>query len=98
MAGQCHENKNSPKSAPNQPRKYTTTIPTNDGEHRNNRVIHSAPWWTPKVETKIDVTKDKAKDQYYEMHHEESTAVIIYTDGSGIKGKIGAAIYDATIN
>src|SRR5271167_4014256 len=43
MAGQCHENENSPKSAPNQPRKYTTTIPTDDGEHRNNRAIHPPP-------------------------------------------------------
>src|SRR5205809_7267714 len=32
------------------------------------------------------------------MQHEESTAATIYTDGSGIKGKIGAAIYDATRN
>ena len=40
MAGQCHANENSPKSAPNQPRKYTTTIPTNDGGHWNNRAIH----------------------------------------------------------
>src|SRR5204862_6637939 len=43
MAGQRHANENSPKPAPNQPRKYTTTIPTNDGEHRNNRAIHSPP-------------------------------------------------------
>ena len=56
------------------------------------------PWWTPKVEIKIDITKDKAKSQYYEKQHEKSTAALIYTDGSGIKGKIGAAIYDATIN
>jgi len=56
------------------------------------------PWWTLKVEIKIDVTKDKAKDQYYEMQNEKSTAATIYTDGSGIKNKIGAAIYDATMN
>ena len=52
----------------------------------------------PKVEIKINITKDKAKDQYYEMQNEKSTAATIYTDGSGIKSKIGAAIYDATIN
>ena len=56
------------------------------------------PWWTPKVEIKIDTTKDKAKDQHYKILHENSTAPTIYTDGSGIKGKIGAAIYDATKN
>ena len=56
------------------------------------------PWWTSKVEIKIDITKDKAKDQYYKMQHENSTAAIIYTDGSGIKGKIDAVIYDATKN
>ena len=50
------------------------------------------------MEIKIDITKDKAKNQFYEMQHEESTATTIYTDGSGIKGKIGAAIYDATRN
>ena len=56
------------------------------------------PWWTPKVEIKIDNTKDKAKNQFYELQHEKSTVAIIYTDGSGIKGEIDAVIYDATIN
>ena len=56
------------------------------------------PWWTPKVEIKIDITKDKVKNQFYEMQYEKSTAATTYTDGSGIKGKIDAAIYDATIN
>src|SRR5204863_22924 len=41
------------------------------------------PWWTPKVEIKIDTTKDKAKDQHYKILHENSTAPTIYTDGSG---------------
>jgi ribonuclease HI len=49
------------------------------------------------VEIKIDSTKDEAKNQHYEMQkHEKSTVATIYTDGSGIKGNIGAAIYDAT--
>ena len=56
------------------------------------------PWWMPKVEFKIDITKDKAKEQYYEMQNKKSTATTIYTDGSGIKSKTGAAIYDATKN
>ena len=50
MTRQGHENKNSPKSAPNQPRKYTTTIPTNDGEYRNNRAIHPPPMMDAKSE------------------------------------------------
>src|SRR5216117_3841203 len=57
------------------------------------------PWWTPIVEIKIHTTKDNAKNQHYEMQkHEKSMAATIYIDGSGIKGKIGAAIYDATTN
>ncbi len=43
MAGQRHENENSPKPTPNQSQKYTTTIPTNDREHRNNQAIHPPP-------------------------------------------------------
>ena len=55
------------------------------------------PWWTPKVEIKIDITKDVAKNQHYEMQkHEKSIVATIYRDGSGIEGKIGAAIYDAS--
>ena len=30
--------------------------------------------------------------------HEKSAAATIYTDGSDIEGKIGAAIYDAILN
>ena len=57
------------------------------------------PWWTSKVKIKIDISKDKAKNQYYEMQKDEKlTTATIYTNRSGIKGKIGAAIYDATIN
>ena len=41
VTSQCHKNENSSKSASNQSRKCITTIPTNDEEHRNNRVIHS---------------------------------------------------------
>jgi len=50
------------------------------------------------VEIKIDIIKDKAKNQDYEMQkHEKPTTAIIYTDESDIKSKIDAAIYDATI-
>ena len=55
------------------------------------------PWWTPKMEIKIDITKDAAKNQHHEMQkHEKSIAATIYTDESGIEGKIGAAIYEAS--
>jgi hypothetical protein len=50
------------------------------------------------VEIKINITKDKAKNQYYEIQYENSTAIIIYTDGSGIKSEIGVVIYDTIIN
>ena len=50
------------------------------------------------MEIKIDSTKDKAKNQFYETQHEESTAATIYTDVSDIKGKIGAVIYDPIRN
>ena len=50
------------------------------------------------MEIKIDITKDKAKDQYYEMQNEKSTIAIIYTNESSIKSKINIIIYDIIIN
>jgi len=51
------------------------------------------PWWEPSFETVIKDTKDTAK-----AHHDRTNAPIhqethttIYTDGSGINGKVGAA-------
>ena len=51
------------------------------------------------MKIKIDISKDKTKNQYYEIQkHEKSTITIIYIDKSDIKDKIDEAIYDATIN
>lgn len=41
MNKQYHANENNSKSTSNQSQKYTTTILTNDKEHRNNQIIHS---------------------------------------------------------
>ena len=40
-ADQRHENKISSNFTSNQSQKHITTIPANDGKHRNNRVIYS---------------------------------------------------------
>ena len=50
------------------------------------------------METKIDITKDKIKDQYYKMQNEKSTIATIYTDKSDIKSKIDTIIYDTIRN
>ena len=55
------------------------------------------PWWNPTIQTHIEPTKEKAK-----KHHDKITAaqgpetLNIYSDGSGIEGHIGAAIYSPT--
>ena len=51
------------------------------------------------MKIKIDISKDKSKNQYYEKQkHEKSTIAIIYINESNIKNKIDAVIYDAIIN
>ena len=55
------------------------------------------PWWTLKATIHIDGSKEEAKG-----FHLTTTAIknaktlYIYTDGSGIEGKIGAAMFKAT--
>ena len=57
------------------------------------------PWWIPKIETRISATKDIAKELHYKMQeHTNATTASIYTDGSGIENKIGAAAYNYTTN
>jgi len=53
------------------------------------------PWWTLEAEIHIDGSKDEA-----EKHHNRAgsnamndSTILIYTDGSGINGNIGAAAY-----
>ena len=51
------------------------------------------------MKIKIDISKDKTKNQYYEIQkHEKLTIAIIYTNRFDIKSKIDAVIYDAIIN
>ena len=57
------------------------------------------PWWVPKVKIKIEATKDNAKDQHDEIcERPKALTVAIYTDGSGIENKIGAAAYNSSAN
>ena len=50
------------------------------------------------MKIKINITKDKIKDQYYEIQNKKSIITIIYTDKSDIKSKIDTIIYDTTRN
>ena len=57
------------------------------------------PWWTPTATIQMEATKDNAKDQHYKTQtHLDATTVMIYTDGSGIESKVGAAAYNSTTN
>lgn len=54
-------------------------------------------WWMPKINIEIGESKNKAKKQYREQKATEEPATIrLYTDGSSIENKIGAAVYNAT--
>jgi len=55
------------------------------------------PWWTLRAEIRIELSKDNAKTEH-DKHQECTTpTMMIYTDGSGINNKIGAAVYNATV-
>jgi ribonuclease HI len=57
------------------------------------------PWWIPKVKIRIEETKEGAKDQHDEIcDNPNALTVAIYTDGSGIENKVGAAAYNSTTN
>jgi hypothetical protein len=55
------------------------------------------PWWTLRAKTRMDNTKDIAKD-FHDQTQElsDDTIATIYTDGSGINKKIGAAAFNQT--
>ena len=59
------------------------------------------PWWTPTNLT-ININnapQDKAKEQHEGTFREQANdpnTLCIYTDGSGIAGYIGAAVYSST--
>ena len=50
------------------------------------------PWWTPKAEVQISATKDEAKTLHTDLCKKPNVEEI-YTDGSGIEGKVGAAAH-----
>src|SRR5208282_2963106 len=56
------------------------------------------PWWTPATRIQIAPTKDEAANLHESLQAQtcNDTTMTIYTDGSGIEGKIGAAAYNAT--
>jgi len=57
------------------------------------------PWWTPTAKINIEASKGDAKDQHARnQSHSSATTVTIYTDGSGIENKIGAAAYNSVTN
>lgn len=52
------------------------------------------PWWEPKAIVKIEKTKETAKAAHdMAQAHPNPSIKTIYTDGSGIENKIGAAAY-----
>ena len=59
-----------------------------------------SPWWTPTTKIRIETTKNDAKllHDKIQMHLDAATTVTIYTDGSGIENKIGAAAYNLSTN
>jgi ribonuclease HI len=57
------------------------------------------PWWTSEINVNIKPTKDEAKDLHNRMcKNIKPTTAVMYTDGSGIESKIGAALYNTTTN
>jgi hypothetical protein len=51
------------------------------------------------VKIRIEATKEAAKKRHNEIQaHLDATTMTIYTDGSGIEGKIGAAAYNTATN
>ena len=54
------------------------------------------PWWVPKTRITIEQTKQEAKathDRTLKQAKQETTTVL-YTDGSGIQGRVGAAVVE----
>ena len=57
------------------------------------------PWWESAVKIQIAASKDEAANLHDELLRQDprpDDIMTIYTDGSGINGMIGAAIYNAT--
>ena len=57
------------------------------------------PWWISIAKTRIETTKNDAKDQHDRIQTQsDDTIITIYTDGSGIENKIDAAAYNPSMN
>ena len=57
------------------------------------------PWWETAVKIQIAASKDEAVNLHDTLQRQDPRSngiMTIYTDGSGINGKIGAAAYNAT--
>ena len=57
------------------------------------------PWWESPIETVIPRSKEEAQKHYndiIEAINSDSSAMCIYTDGSGIDKGIGAAAYSSS--
>jgi hypothetical protein len=53
-----------------------------------------SPWWERNFNTEINETKSDVKNHHDQTQaHTNGASTVIYTDGSGIKGKIGAVAY-----
>ena len=54
------------------------------------------PWWMPTATINVEATKDSAKDQHNKIQTQSDPKIVtIYTDGSGIENKVGAAAYNS---
>jgi len=57
------------------------------------------PWWISKAKVRIEDTTDGARNQHDEtLNHPNALTVAIYTDGSGIENRVGAAAYNSSAN
>jgi ribonuclease HI len=55
------------------------------------------PWWTPSHATHLSESKDEAKS-LHDSNPASDKTLHIYTDGSGVNGHIGAAVYCPQLN
>ena len=58
------------------------------------------PWWTPQITVHIEPNKELAKkylDDTITRHSNDLKTLCIYTDGSSINRKVGAAAYTKEI-
>ena len=57
------------------------------------------PWWNPTIQSHIEPNKKAAKEYHNSIittQMRDTRTICIYSDGSGIEGHVGAAIYTPT--